>query len=37
MEEDFKRMLKLIEQAKSGDVPKDEPPPPELPKQLSLF
>jgi DNA polymerase len=37
MEEDFKRMVKLIEQARSGDVPRDEPPPPEPPKQLSLF
>jgi uracil-DNA glycosylase len=37
MADDFKRMLTLIEQAKNGDVPKDEPPPDDTPKQLSLF
>ena len=44
MEDDFKRMLDLIEQAKSGQVSDDNAddsprndPPPEPPKQLSLF
>jgi len=36
MEADFKRMTELIAKAREGDMPEDEPPP-EPPKQLSLF